>query len=91
MSAAHLVAVKSVHEEVKRVSHKVNDLFIEDKAGWIFFVSGLLLLSFGIISVGLVYQFVTNMLIIFLCGSVSMILMTSGYSLIHKSLRGAWL
>ncbi|MBD3312040.1 hypothetical protein GF352_01120 [archaeon] len=91
MSSAGWSAIESIKKEVDKLDLKVNELRIEDKAGWVFFIAGLLLLSTGFIIISLVYRFIANLVLVFFLGFISLEFLTIGYSLIHKSLRGAWL
>lgn len=91
MSAAGWSAVKSIKDEIQKIDLKVTELRIEDKAGWVFFIIGLLLVSAGFVVISLVYRFISNLLLVFFLGFASIWLLTIGYALIHKSLRGAWL
>jgi hypothetical protein len=91
VSAEGEIAVESVEKEVKRIKKKFFKLTREDKAGRVFVVIGLILISFGMISLGLTFNFVKNAFFIFLFGFISTTILITGYSLMHKSLRGAWL
>lgn len=91
MIASDSLALESINKEVKKIHHDVTKLRIEDKAGGIFFIFGLLLLCSGFIIIGAIYSFVINLYLIFISGFFAMELLVIGYSLIHKSLRGAWL
>ena len=91
MSVQEEYAINSVKKEVKRIEKKIEMLTSEDKAGRVFLVAGVLLISCGLILAGVVYNMTQPQHINFLLGFLATEILISGYSLMHKSLRGAWL
>jgi uncharacterized membrane protein HdeD (DUF308 family) len=63
----------------------------EDKASRVFIPSGVLLILVGLLMIGFLYRSSLGLLIIFFLGFLAAELLVIGYSLMHKSLRGAWL
>ncbi len=91
MSEEGRAAIESVNDEIKRIEKKFIRITREDKAGRIFLVTGLLLIPIGLISMELIYDLYLPWWASLLLGFLATEILITGYSLMHKSLRGAWL
>ena len=84
-------AVKSLNKELNRIERKFNRLTDEDKAGRAFLIVGIILIGISFTCELLLFRLSFKPYQIFLLGFLTSEILITGYSLIHKSLRGAWL
>jgi hypothetical protein len=83
--------IKQLDKEIMIAQRKLDRITFQDKASRVFLFAGIMLVVFGFIAIGLVYNKVISPYFVFLFGFLSTELLLVGYSLMHKSLRGAWL
>lgn len=84
-------ALKSLEEEVNRINLKFLELTAEKKATQLFVVLGVLLVGLGLFCLRFLFLNSIPSISLFFLGFLSTELIVIGYSLMHKSLRGAWL
>jgi len=91
MSSQGSAAFKSIEREVINIKNRFNELVTVDKGDRVFIVIGLALIVACFISLDLVYDLNLSLVYFFFIGLLETVGFIIGYSLLHKSLRGAWL
>lgn len=91
MKSKEKTAVENLEHEVKKIEKKLSLLTREDKAGRMFLIIGVLLISVSMLGLGFAYWQESASYINFLLGFLLIEIMMTGYALAHKSLSGDWL
>jgi hypothetical protein len=83
--------IESLSKEIRVAKQKLERITIEDKASFVFLITGIILVCFGFIIISLVYYSRFSSYLLFLLGFLSTEFLLVGYSLMHKCLTGVWL
>jgi len=80
-----------LNKEVRLIRHKVSLINKNGKSIKIFLPLGILMIIIGFYSMIFIITYWDNLINSFFVGFLLMLIIITGYSLLHKSVRGAWL
>ncbi len=86
-----VTAIENLHEKVDNINKKVILLTKEDRAGRTFLVVGIVLMILGLMGLNYVFEQDYNLFVFYILGFLLTEAFFTGFALMHKSLRGAWL